>query len=406
MRTTRLTAFGTSVLAAAAALLALAGGAAAVTPLPPNVTTKAASSITSTSAKLNGTINPASQSTTWYFEFGTTTSYGTKTASKDAGSGSRNVDVSMTISGLAAATTYHYRLVASNGTGTTLGADQSFTTNGPPAVTTGAAQGVAVTSATLTGSVDPKGLSTNWHFDYGTTTSYGSKTPSKSAGNHTGAVAVSAAIAGLAPGTTYHYRLVASSSAGTTTGSDLTFATPVAVTIKSSGFRVVAGNFVTLSGVLTGAQPGVVVTIYGQSFGSSSNAQVATVLTGGGGTWSYAARPRIQTTYQAGANGATSTTVTIGVQPAVSLARITGARFATKVAGASSFAGKQVKLQRKSGDQWVTVAFRRLSSSSGAVFPAALLPQGTSTIRVALSVNQAGPGYLGGLSRELTVRRA
>ena len=49
---------------------------------------------------------------------------------------------------------------------------------------------------------------------------------------------------------------------------------------------------------------------------------------------------------------------------------------------------------------------KRLSSNSGAVFPATLLPHGTSTIRVAISVNQAGPGYLGGLSRELTVRRA
>src|SRR5262249_27742775 len=160
-----------------------------------------------------------------------------------------------------------------------LGGDQSFTTNGPPLVTTGAAQGVAVTAATLTGSVDPRGLSTNWHFDYGTTTSYGSKTPSKGAGSGNGAVAVSAALAGLAPGTTYHYRLVASSSAGTTTGSDLTFSTPLAVTINTNGFRVVAGNYVTLSGTVTGAPSGMVVTIYGQSFGSASNAQVATVLT-------------------------------------------------------------------------------------------------------------------------------
>jgi hypothetical protein len=393
------------IIAAALASLVLAGGAAAVTPLPPSATTKAASSVTSKSAKLNGTVNPQNQATTYYFEFGTSTAYGTKTASLNAGSGSRDVNVSSTISGLAGATTYHYRVVASNGTGTSLGADQSFTTNGPPEVTTGSATGVGVTTATLTGSVNPKGLTTSWQFEYGTTTAYGSKTPSKSAGAGNGATVVSAAIAGLAPGTTYHFRLVASSSAGTTDGADLTFATPVAVTINTSGYRVVAGGFVALSGVVTGAAPGIVVTIYGQSFGSSSNAQVATVLTGGGGTWSYEARPKIQTAFQAGANSSTSAAVTIGVQPSVSLARISGARLLTRVSAASSFAGKQVKLQRADGGRWVTVSQKRLSSSSGATFPETLFPTGTSTVRVAISVNQAGPGYLGGLSRELTIRR-
>src|SRR5262249_353165 len=162
------------------------------------------SSVGSSSARLNGTVNPNGQGTSWYFEFGTSTGYGTRTASRDAGNGTRNVDVQMTISGLAPATTYHYRVVASNGTGTTLGADQSFTTNGPPVATTGTAQGVAVTSATLTGSVDPRGVSTNWHFDYGTSTSYGSRTPSKNAGNGHGAVGISAAVAGLAPRPTHH----------------------------------------------------------------------------------------------------------------------------------------------------------------------------------------------------------
>jgi hypothetical protein len=393
------------IVAAALASLTVAGGAAAAGPVTPNVSTKPATSITSTSAKLNGTVDPQNQATTYYFEFGTSTAYGTRTVTQSAGSSSRSIGVSSTISGLAAATTYHYRVVASNGTGTTLGADQSFTTNGPPAATTGSATSVGVTTATLTGSVDPKGLTASWHFDYGTTTSYGSKTPSNSAGSASGAAAVSAAISGLAPATTYHFRLVASSSAGTTDGADLTFATPPAVTIGTDGYRVVAGRFVTLSGVVTGAAPGLVVTIYGQPFGSSSDAQVATVLTGGGGTWSYQARPTIQTAFQAGANGSTSSAVTIGVQPSVALTRITGARLLAKVAGASSFAGKQAQLQRQDGGSWITVSRRRLSSNSGVTFPESLLPPGSTTVRVAISVNQAGPGYLGGLSRELTISR-
>jgi hypothetical protein len=129
------------------------------------------------------------------------------------------------------------------------------------------------------------------------------------------------------------------------------------------------------------------------------------VLTGGGGAWTYNARPTIGTSYEASANGGTSSAVTIGVQPAVSLRLITKARFSTRVVGAGSFAGKLVKFQRESGGKWVTLRQKRLNAGSIAIFPASLLPSGTSTIRVAFSVNQAGPGYLGGLSRTLTYNR-
>ena len=53
----------------------------------PQVVTGSASSVTTTSATLNGTVNPSSRATSWYFEYGTSTSYGKKTAAKDAGSG-------------------------------------------------------------------------------------------------------------------------------------------------------------------------------------------------------------------------------------------------------------------------------------------------------------------------------
>jgi hypothetical protein len=206
---------------------------------------------------------------------------------------------------------------------------------------------------------------------------------------------------------TYHYRLVASSSAGSATGADGTFATPQAITIKSGSFRVIAGRFVSLSGAVTGAQAGVTVAIFAQPFGSASSTQIATTLTGGGGVWTYLAQPRIGTTYQASANGNTSTPVTVGVQPAVSLLRITKERFSTRVTAASSFSGKLVKLQRLGdGDKWVTVKQARLNTNSGAIFAASLLPRGRSTIRVAMSVNQAGPGYLGGFSRQLVYTRS
>src|SRR5207247_3582187 len=146
-----------AAVAAAIMLLSLAGVATAASP---TATTTAASSIGTTSAKLNGSVNPNGQSTSYYFDFGTTTSYGTKTTTKNAGSGTKSNSVSDNVSGLAAGTTYHFRLVASNASGTTLGSDQSFTTSGPPAVQTGAAQSIGPTTATLTGSVDPRGHST------------------------------------------------------------------------------------------------------------------------------------------------------------------------------------------------------------------------------------------------------
>src|SRR5437773_6715901 len=78
-----------------------------------------------------------------------------------------------------------------------------------PTAITGPVETLGATTATVTGTVNPNGQATNRYFEYGTTTSYGSKTASVGVGSGTANVDVSAALAGLAPGTTYHYRLVA-----------------------------------------------------------------------------------------------------------------------------------------------------------------------------------------------------
>jgi hypothetical protein len=369
----------------------------------PGVATASASSIGSTSAHLNGSVNPNGQSTTWYFEYGTSTSYGASTPVRSAGSGTHSTNVSAAVSNLAAATTYHFRLVAASSAGTTYGSDQSLTTVGPPAVQTNAATNVGVTTATLGGTVDPRGRSTTWYFDYGTSTSYGARTSSQSAGSGVGPQNVTVNVSGLSAGTGYHFRLVASSSGGTTTGADVTFTTTPAVTMAQSALRVVAGQYVKLSGTVSGGQAGVTVTMLAQPFGEGSLQPTGTVLTGGGGTWTFLARPLIETTYQASANGGTSAALKVGVQPAISLRLISHARFETHVAAAGSFAGKVVQLQRSSNGRWVTIRKARLAP--GAVFSATLLPRGLSKIRIALSVNQAGPGYLGGFSRTLTYLR-
>ena len=92
-----------------------------------------------------------------------------------------------------------------------------------PVVTTGSASSVTLNSATLNGTVNPNGLLTTYVFQWGRTTSYGSATTATSAGSGTGQVAASARITGLRYYTVYHYRLVATNSAGTTYGADQSF---------------------------------------------------------------------------------------------------------------------------------------------------------------------------------------
>ncbi|MGA3083672.1 MAG: hypothetical protein ABSE95_02630 [Thermodesulfobacteriota bacterium] len=93
-----------------------------------------------------------------------------------------------------------------------------------PSVLTGAATNITAISATLNGTVNPNGLSTTYYFQWGKTTAYGNKSPATpaSAGGGWDNGAVSANLTGLTLNTTYHYQLVATNSAGTNYGSDMT----------------------------------------------------------------------------------------------------------------------------------------------------------------------------------------
>jgi hypothetical protein len=221
-------------------------------PPPPSATTAAATSIAQTGATLNGSLNPNGLSTTTWFEYGTTTAYGTETTHVAAGSGSSSVPQSAVVSGLTRGTTYHYRIVAQSSAGAVRGADQTFTTLDPPSATTTAASGVTAEGATLNATIDPNGHATSYVFEIGTTAAYGATLPSSpvSAGSGTSAIGVSLPIAGLDPATTYHYRVVATSSDGTTAGGDRTLTTlspPLAVTGPAGA---IAATGATLTGTV------------------------------------------------------------------------------------------------------------------------------------------------------------
>jgi len=206
----------------------------------PIVATEAASSVTETGATLKGQVNPHGYATTYQFEYGETTSYGTKVpaTAESVGSGKTNVAVSKAISGLPSSTTYHYRVSAANAYGTSVGEDKTFTTPKLPTATTETPLYIGVTEAIIRGSVNPNGSSTTYQFEYGPTTSYGQKQPASpaSAGSGTTAVNVFPELKGLTQGATYHYRVVATNAAGTVAGSDKSFTTlnPPETTITSA----------------------------------------------------------------------------------------------------------------------------------------------------------------------------
>jgi hypothetical protein len=94
----------------------------------PVVTTVPPTAVTSVSARLNGTVNPNGQSTTYHFEYGPSPGYGAISGAKSAGSGTAIIPVNAVAAGLRPDTLYHYRLVATNSAGTNYGSDQTFTT--------------------------------------------------------------------------------------------------------------------------------------------------------------------------------------------------------------------------------------------------------------------------------------
>ncbi len=125
----------------------------------------------------------------------------------------------------------------------------------PPGAVTRGAKSISETTAALEGTVNPKGSETSYWFQYGTTTAYGAQTPTTSVGAGTTGVKVSQPLAGLALGTTYHYRVVATNAAGTTSGPDRTFTTkriPLRFVLAGGALDASYGKPFTLAGTLSG----------------------------------------------------------------------------------------------------------------------------------------------------------
>lgn len=234
----------------------------------PVVTTDAATDVTSTGASLNATIDPNGEASTYKYEYGTTTAFGTTVPAAgtfSTGSGFEpEAQAPRPVTGLAPATTYYYRACANNvvtgaGAATQVcGAVRSLTTSGgptAPSATTDAASNVTATTAQLHGKAIAHGAATAYVFEYGTTTAFGqiAPLPSGNAGSGTASLPVTATLSGLAPNTTYVYRLVATNSQGTTTGPVMQFGTtgpPLAPAVATGAASNITPASATLSGTV------------------------------------------------------------------------------------------------------------------------------------------------------------
>ncbi len=204
-----------------------------VTPPPPGPLvvqgSQEATELTPTSASLRATINPEGpEATKYHFEYGTTAAYGLSTPEAElAAEPFEDHAASGQIEELEPRTTYHFRVVATNGVQTVDGPDQTFTTLPPVSVDSISVTAVSATSARLQAELNPHGEATEYRFEYGVSAAYGSSVPvpDGSAGSGLVNVTVSNLIQGLLPSTTYHYRLIAHNQLGTTVTTDQSFST-------------------------------------------------------------------------------------------------------------------------------------------------------------------------------------
>lgn len=211
----------TILLGTLATLLLAAGSASAASPA---VTALGADSVTQTAATLRADVNPHGLATTYAFQYGTSTAYGSQTPPRSAGAGRDPRRFTFRLTRLTPGVRYHYRVIASNADGTTSGADRAFTTRlpaaRPPTVLGTAPFAPAATGVAFTALLNPNGAPTTYRFQYGTSTAYGLETFGQPLAAGVLPQSVSFRINSLAPRTTYHFRVVASNRAGTTIGPD------------------------------------------------------------------------------------------------------------------------------------------------------------------------------------------
>jgi hypothetical protein len=171
---------------------------------------------------------------------------------------------------------------------------------------------------------------------------------------------------------------------------------PLALTMQPAGYAVMYGKAMTLRGRLINGGAGQRITIFAKRYGHPGLAKLF-ARTDAQGRFFAVVTPSVQTTYQASFAGSkTSHAFKLGVRPAMTLVERSDGSLGAHVRLGTSLRGRLVELQRRmSGDKWMTIARKPVKSGSNAIF-SLRLPH--SLVRAAMSVNQAGAGYLGTIS--------
>jgi plastocyanin len=179
---------------------------------------------------------------------------------------------------------------------------------------------------------------------------------------------------------------------------------PPSVSIAASAPAVFYGASLRLVGAVSSGNANADVSIWAQPYGQASYVKVADLKTATGGVYDWSTVPNVLTNFQARWGSRVSATATVGVRPRVTLIR-RGAWFVTSAKVARPLAGRAVYIQRKSRlGQWVNRKKVVLGSSGARRFKMDL-PRGRNILRVFLTTNQAGAGYLWSHSRTIVVRK-
>lgn len=259
----------------------------------PAVTTGPAQPVAQTTATLTGTVDPNGSARSYRFEYGTTTSYGAQTPEAMTGDGDDPEAVQAAVTGLKPATTYHFRLVA----GGEQGLDGTFkTAPGLPGISRLRVAEKAATSARLSALVDPNGAATDYHVEWGTTTSFGSRTPDQTLPAGTRAVPVTVALDGLPSYRRIYWRVVAANDAGVKRSGRTSFTTaraPSGVTLSVLPAVTTWSRTVSIGGRVQGAGVnGLGVALQQTSFPFDAGYhQVATARTNRNGEFRFPERP-------------------------------------------------------------------------------------------------------------------
>ena len=245
-----------------------------------------ATEIEPTSITVNGTVDPVGgpEVTSCRFEYGNSTNYGESAPCAPATPYSVPTAVSAHVTGLTPDTIYHVRIIVGNSNGTNFSQDITIETLGPPSIGEQYVDGITHATAVLHGNVNPHGNETTYHFEYGSTESYGSSTPDAVAGAGVTEVPVSAELSGLQIGATYHYRLVVSGDGSVLDGPDGTFTTEPVASVEGM-FALAGPHDATLKAKI-------------DDFGISSSCEVEYVTESQFASNGYAAPTLVQCTPQ------------------------------------------------------------------------------------------------------------